>query len=54
MIKFLHTRIRVADMDRSIAFYEKLGYTEARRQAVRSTQQRQDHGEQLPHNPLRQ
>ena len=32
MIKFLHTRIRVADMDRSIAFYQKLGYTEARRQ----------------------
>jgi lactoylglutathione lyase len=26
MIKFLHTRIRVADIDRSIAFYEKLGY----------------------------
>lgn len=32
MIKFLHTRIRVADMDLSIAFYTKLGYTEARRQ----------------------
>lgn len=27
MIKFLHTRIRVADLERSIAFYEKLGYT---------------------------
>lgn len=26
MIKFLHTRIRVSDLDRSIAFYEKLGY----------------------------
>jgi len=26
MIKFLHTRIRVADLDRSAAFYEKLGY----------------------------
>jgi len=26
MIKFLHTRIRVADLDRSIAFYQKLGY----------------------------
>jgi lactoylglutathione lyase len=32
MIKFLHTRIRVADMDRSIAFYQKLGYRESRRQ----------------------
>ncbi len=32
MIKFLHTRIRVVDIDRSIAFYEKLGYKEARRQ----------------------
>lgn len=28
-------------------------YTEARRQTVRSTQQRQDASEQLPHNPLR-
>lgn len=27
MIRFLHTRIRVADLDLSIAFYEKLGYT---------------------------
>lgn len=26
MIKFLHTRIRVKDLDTSIAFYEKLGY----------------------------
>ena len=25
-IKFLHTRIRVSDMDASIAFYEKLGF----------------------------
>ena len=25
-IKFLHTRIRVSDMDNSIAFYEKLGF----------------------------
>ena len=32
MIRFLHTRIRVADMDRSIDFYKKLGYVEARRQ----------------------
>src|SRR6187551_1191261 len=26
MIRFLHTRIRVRDLDRSISFYEKLGY----------------------------
>jgi lactoylglutathione lyase len=26
MIRFLHTRIRVRDLDRSIAFYSKLGY----------------------------
>ena len=26
MIKFLHTRIRVKDLDESISFYEKLGY----------------------------
>ena len=26
MIKFLHTRIRVQDMDRTIRFYETLGY----------------------------
>ena len=26
MIRFLHTRIRVRDLDRSIAFYQKLGY----------------------------
>lgn len=26
MIKFLHTRIRVKDIDASVAFYEKLGY----------------------------
>lgn len=25
-IQFLHTRIRVKDLDRSISFYEKLGY----------------------------
>lgn len=31
MIKFLHTRIRVRDLDASIAFYEKLGYFLARR-----------------------
>jgi lactoylglutathione lyase len=28
MIRFLHTRIRVQDLDTSIAFYEKLGYSE--------------------------
>jgi lactoylglutathione lyase len=27
MIRFLHTRIRVRDLDRSIAFYRTLGYT---------------------------
>jgi lactoylglutathione lyase len=27
MIRFLHTRIRVRDLGRSIAFYTKLGYT---------------------------
>lgn len=26
MIKFLHTRIRVKDLDESISFYKKLGY----------------------------
>lgn len=26
MIRFLHTRIRVRDLDGSIAFYQKLGY----------------------------
>ena len=26
MIRFLHTRIRVRELDRSITFYEKLGY----------------------------
>ena len=27
MIRFLHTRIRVHDLDRSVAFYQALGYT---------------------------
>jgi lactoylglutathione lyase len=27
MIRFLHTRIRVKNLDRSIEFYKKLGYT---------------------------
>lgn len=27
MIRFLHTRIRVRDLDQSIAFYKHLGYT---------------------------
>lgn len=30
-IKFLHTRIRVSDMDNSIAFYEKLGFVLTRK-----------------------
>lgn len=33
MIRFLHTRIRVKDIDASSAFYQKLGYTEASRKA---------------------
>jgi len=31
MIKFLHTRIRVSNLDRSIAFYNKLGFECTRR-----------------------
>jgi lactoylglutathione lyase len=31
MIKFLHTRIRVGDLDRSIRFYETLGFKLTRR-----------------------
>jgi len=31
MIRFLHTRIRVHDLDRSVAFYEKLGYVQGQR-----------------------
>ncbi|KAB2641027.1 MAG: VOC family protein [Verrucomicrobia bacterium] len=31
MIRFLHTRIRVANLDRSIAFYKQLGYQEGER-----------------------
>jgi lactoylglutathione lyase len=31
MIKFLHTRIRVSDLEASITFYEQLGYVLARR-----------------------
>ena len=31
MIKFLHTRIRVSDLDATITFYEKLGFELARR-----------------------
>lgn len=31
MIKFLHTRIRVADIEASIDFYKKLGYSEGER-----------------------
>ncbi|MBK1883887.1 VOC family protein [Luteolibacter pohnpeiensis] len=30
-MKFLHTRIRVRDLDLSIAFYKKLGYIEGER-----------------------
>lgn len=31
MLHFLHTRIRVSDLDRTIAFYETLGFTLTRR-----------------------
>lgn len=31
MVKFLHTRIRVSDLERSIAFYAKLGFACTRR-----------------------
>ncbi len=31
MIKFLHTRIRVQDLDTSITFYSKLGFVEKER-----------------------
>lgn len=31
MVKFLHTRIRVADIERSTEFYRKLGYWEGER-----------------------
>lgn len=31
MIKFLHTRIRVKDIEASVAFYEKLGYQVGKR-----------------------
>ncbi len=31
MIRFLHTRIRVSNLEDSIAFYEKLGFVLARR-----------------------
>lgn len=31
MIKFLHTRIRVSDLERTVAFYEKLGFVCTRR-----------------------
>ena len=33
MIKFLHTRIRVQDLDTSIDFYTKLGFVEKERKA---------------------
>lgn len=31
MIKFLHTRIRVSDLDKTSSFYQKLGFVESRR-----------------------
>jgi len=32
MLKFLHTRIRVSSLEASVAFYQKLGFVESRRQ----------------------
>jgi lactoylglutathione lyase len=32
--KYLHTCYRIGDIDRSIAFYEKLGFSEARRMPI--------------------
>jgi lactoylglutathione lyase len=32
--KYLHTCYRTGDIDRSVAFYEKLGFTEARRMPI--------------------
>jgi lactoylglutathione lyase len=31
---FLHTCYRIGDIDRSVAFYEKLGFTESRRMPI--------------------
>jgi lactoylglutathione lyase len=34
MTTFLHTCYRIGDIDRSVAFYEKLGFAEARRMPI--------------------
>ena len=34
MASFLHTCYRIGDIDRSIAFYEKLGFEEMRRMPI--------------------
>jgi lactoylglutathione lyase len=34
MAKFLHTCYRIGDIDRSVAFYEKLGFEETRRMPI--------------------
>src|SRR5215218_10506976 len=34
MAKFLHTCYRIGEIDRSVAFYEKLGFEEARRMPI--------------------
>jgi len=34
MASFLHTCYRIGDIDRSVAFYEKLGFAEARRMPI--------------------
>src|ERR671915_581199 len=34
MARYLHTCYRIGDIDRSVAFYEKLGFEEARRSPI--------------------
>ena len=34
MASFLHTCYRIGDIDRSVAFYEKLGFEEVRRMPI--------------------
>jgi lactoylglutathione lyase len=34
MTHFIHTCYRIGEIDRSVAFYEKLGFVEARRMAI--------------------
>ncbi|MGH2782398.1 MAG: VOC family protein, partial [Thermoleophilaceae bacterium] len=34
MARYLHTCYRIGDIDRSVSFYEKLGFEEARRTPI--------------------